>query len=166
MNYLNTSADVSSCERYRYSLTRRWSDGPQVAFVGLNPSTADASLDDPTIRRCVRFAQDWDFGALVMVNLYAWRATQPNELRGAQHPEGVRNNAALRRAFTRSQQVILAWGVHGARDGRAGAFLDLWTPTFGEKFYHLGLTKAGHPKHPLYLRADTVPAPWLGKEAA
>jgi hypothetical protein len=81
-------ATLSDCGRYRYRLWRRWADGPTVLFVMLNPSTADADVDDPTIRRCIGFARSWGAGALEVVNLYAWRATQPAELKAAVGPVG------------------------------------------------------------------------------
>lgn len=77
-------ADISDCGRYRWRLSRRWDDGPQACFVMLNPSTADGLDDDPTVRRCVRFARGWGYGELVVVNLFPYRATDPGELITAQ----------------------------------------------------------------------------------
>ncbi len=118
----------------------------------LNPSTADAEHDDPTIRRCFGFARSWGFGALEVVNLFAWRSTSPAALQSAKDPVGPANDAAILDAHACCGQTVLAWGNHGAhlnRDREVRLLLD------GDaSVVHFGLTGAGQPRHPLYIRAD------------
>jgi len=150
------SAIFSDCGRYRYVLRRTWrADGRTVLIIGLNPSTADASNDDPTIRRCVRFAKDWGYGSLIVANLFAFRATQPAMLRTVRDPTGPRNDWWLTRLARQADLTVAAWGMHGsliARDARVLRKLS--------DVYCLGLTKGGHPKHPLYLPASRTPVPF------
>lgn len=147
-------AEVSDDERYRYTLGRLWDDRPPVLFVGLNPSTADATSDDPTIRRCIRFARDWKAGGLLMGNLFAFRSTSPRALRDVTDPVGPDNDVRLRDLADQAGIVVAAWGVHGALNGRAEAVVQ--SGVLGS-FAVLGLTKDGHPRHPLYIRADQRP---------
>lgn len=141
---------------YRYSLTRRWGPGRHVTFVMLNPSTADALVDDPTIRRCIGFARSWDFGALRVVNLYALRSTDPKGLWGHPQPAGgPENDAAILDALRNSGMVVAAWGAH-ARPHRVAAFRDLAREA-GVRVWALKVTKAGAPGHPLYLPASSEP---------
>lgn len=150
------SAVFSKCDRYRYVLRRVWnSRKPTVMFVGLNPSTADAQKDDATIRRCVRFARDWGYGALVMTNLFAYRATRPHVLPRVADPVGPRNNWWLSTLRNRADLIVIAWGTRGALLERDRAVLGKLGAV-----HCLGLTKGGHPKHPLYLRASATPAPF------
>ncbi|MFN0132735.1 MAG: DUF1643 domain-containing protein [Phycisphaerales bacterium] len=144
-------AVLSQCRRYRYQLTRTW-DGelPTVAFVGLNPSTADATLDDPTVRRCIGFARDWGFGALVLVNLFALRSTEPSKLYSAREPVGPENDRWLRLAEVNAATMVAAWGAHGGLLGRDQVVRGL-IPTLK----CLGRTRDGHPRHPLYLSKST-----------
>ena len=123
-----------------------------VMFVGLNPSTADESKNDPTIRRCIRFATDWGFGGLFMMNAYAFRATDPAVMKMASDPVGPDNDAFLREYATKSKLVVAAWGVH-CSDDRELAVLD----SVDQSVHCLGTTKAGKPRHPLYIRSDTEP---------
>jgi hypothetical protein len=148
-------ADISSCGRYRYRLWRRWGYGGFVLFIGLNPSTADASVDDPTIRRCVDFAQAWGFGGVMMVNLFAWRATDPRDMMAAKDPVGPDNNAALIHAYLTTEMAIAAWGTRGAFLGRDAAVRDLLPD-----LHCLRLTRDGHPGHPLHLPRELRPMPW------
>ena len=138
-------ATFSADRRYRYRLWRRW-DGarPVVAFVMLNPSTADARRDDPTIRRCIGFAKSWGFGGMEVVNLFAYRTTDPGELRRVTDPVGADNDRHIRRAIARADLVVLAWGART----RSRRLLSL------PHARCLGLTRAGQPRHPLYLRRD------------
>ena len=122
---MQRSADFSPCGRYRYALHRAWTSGgkvparrDRVLIVALNPSTADAQQDDPTIRRCIAFAQAWGFRALCVANLFAWRATRPDDLKAAIDPVGPDNDAWLRRESRRAALVVAAWGVHGVHLGR------------------------------------------------
>lgn len=124
-------------------------------FIGLNPSTADETVNDPTIRRCIRFAKDWGYDGIIMMNAYAFRATNPKDMLAAADPVGPGNDEAL--AYRRPQVglIIAAWGTHCSeeREARVRAVI-------GKTIYCLGRTKAGRPKHPLYLRADTTPEVW------
>lgn len=163
------SATLSEDGRYRYLLTRTWPqplDGDpyvsRILFVMLNPSTADARFDDPTIRRCVGFAQRWGYTDLTVANLYAYRATSPNDLWRADDPVGPLNNGYLRRAAREAGLIVCAWGVHGLRDGRGAAVLRMLRDEprrHPGHLYCLGLTSGGEPRHPLYVRGDTELVP-------
>ena len=138
---------------YRYLLWRKWDRSrPSVAFVLLNPSTADATADDPTIRRCIGFARGWGFGGMEVANLFAFRATTPRLLGSAIDPVGPENDRHLRELAARAEHVVVAWGNGGALFGRAAAVLPLFE---GRELYCLGVTKAGAPRHPLYVRGDS-----------
>lgn len=148
---MDSSAHFSQCRKFRYSLTRIWdNDLPTVMFVGLNPSTADESTDDPTVRRCIGFAQSGGFGRLVLTNLFAFRSTDPQKLKRVGDPIGPENDQQIMRAARAAAQVIIAWGTHGSLHGRDEEVLDLLNEP-----YCLGTTKDGFPKHPLYLAAST-----------
>jgi hypothetical protein len=142
-------AAFSPCRRYRYALGRTWDfDRKPVLFVGLNPSTADEELDDPTIRRCIGFARDWGYGGVLMGNLFAFRATDPSEMKRAVDPVGERGDHWLRQLTGMAGLVVASWGAHGEHRGRAQAIID--SGVLGS-FTVLGLTKDGHPRHPLYM---------------
>ena len=143
--------------RYRYCLWRRWSAGGTVAFVMLNPSTADAERDDPTIRRCAGFARAWGFGGMTVVNLFALRATDPARLRRARDPVGRDNDRHIAAAAAGARMVVVAWGVHGDLAGRDRTVLALLV---GRRPRCLGVTSGGHPRHPLYLAATTRHRPF------
>ncbi len=151
------SGAVFSPDRiYRYFLYRVWDETKlRVMFIGLNPSTADESLDDPTIRRCKRFAFDWGFGGLIMANLFALRATAPKVMMSHIAPTGSKNDYWLDSLARDAGIIIAAWGANGSHHGRDKAVL-----RFMPQMSHLGLTKAGMPKHPLYLKANTKPQIW------
>lgn len=144
---------ISSCGRYRYKLSRRWDPADWCLFVMLNPSTADALADDPTIRRCIGFTRSWGFGGLLVGNLYAWRATRPADL-PEQGAEGRWNDWWLRVMARRASMVVCAWGAN-AEPERAEHVRAL----LGDA-YHMGLTAGGQPRHPLYLPGATAPTPW------
>lgn len=154
-------AVISECGRYRYSLWRRWGTSGIVMFVGLNPSTADAKQDDPTIRRCMEFARSWGYGALVMCNLFAWRSTDPESMKAAADPVGPDNDATLLVEAATASVAVAAWGVHGAHQGRNNAVREMLP-----RLHCLTLTKDGHPGHPLYLPAALVPVEWPRAGAA
>jgi hypothetical protein len=157
-------AILSPDDLYRYRLWRIWDDDrAPTAFLMLNPSTADATLDDPTIRRCVGFAKRWGSGGIVVVNLFARRATDPAELLEHDRADvvGPDNDEHLRAVFRTVDSVVCAWGAHPVvRRNRVGEVLSLIPP--GVEVSCLGTTKDGHPKHPLYLRADTERVPFRG----
>jgi len=155
-----TGATFSPDRLYRYVLWRMWdADLASVMFVGLNPSTADENLDDPTIRRCMGFAKAWGYGSLFMLNLFALRSTDPTELRATYlamgDPMGPDNNRWLRHYGMISAVIVVAWGNHGTLMHRGGIVRGLLGGV-----YCLGTTKTGQPKHPLYLPKDTVLEEW------
>ncbi len=152
---VDQSAVVSPCGAYRYRLGRRWGDGPAMLWVMLNPSTADASVDDPTIRRCIGYARRWDFGSMAVGNLFAFRATDPADMRRAADPVGPENDRHLLEMAAEASLVVAAWGNHGSFLGRS-SLVGLMIP--GMRV--LGLTKAGEPAHPLYLCGDLVAVDW------
>jgi hypothetical protein len=162
---LRGDAAISDCGTYRYALTRHWGAEPSLRFVMLNPSTADAALDDPTIRRCIGFARREGFGGLVVLNLYAYRATDPKALLTCADPVGPGNDDMLRAHMRSSvgvaRPVVAAWGTN-ARVDRVKQVLDLCPEV---DWRCLGTTKDGHPRHPLYVRGDQplVPLPTTQK---
>lgn len=150
-------ADFSPCRTYRYALYRGWEPGKGYAmFVGLNPSTADENHDDPTIRRCIAFAEAWGFGALIMANLFAFRATDPAVMKSAEDPVGPANNAWLAQVARDAGVIVAAWGAHGSYRGR-----DSEVKALLPNLHYLQLTKDGHPGHPLYLSKTLTPIPNL-----
>lgn len=148
------SAVLSSCGQYRYELWRRWADGPHVLFIMLNPSTADATNDDATIRKCVAYAKRWGFGALCVGNLFAFRATDPKDMKAAADPIGPENDATLARLASEAGVIVAAWGAHGTHMSRDKAVMKM-LPTINA----LHVTKDGSPGHPLYLKGDSTPFP-------
>ncbi|MAF09284.1 hypothetical protein CMK11_02435 [Candidatus Poribacteria bacterium] len=147
---------------YRYRLGRSRSDGAGVVtFVMLNPSTADAQVNDPTIRRCIGFAWDWGYRDLIVVNLFAYRATTPRELRRASDPVGPANDEHVVAAAREADVVVAAWGVHGAMLGRDREVIGLLAGH--ASLQCLGVTKGGHPRHPLYMPKSSVRAPYAAK---
>ncbi len=152
-----SSAWFSPCRTWRYELLRRWGGGPTLNVIGLNPSTADETRNDPTVSRCIGYARRWGFGALVVTNIFALWSTDPAGLRRVPDPVGPDNDLALRRVATHSDAVLVAWGAGGALGGRAADVRDLLS---GVDVRCLGTTKAGEPKHPLYLRKDALVVPY------
>ena len=158
-------AVYSDCEHYRYLLTRVWDETrPRALFVMLNPSTATEVQNDPTVERCERRARTLGFGAFRVTNIFAWRATDPKEMRAQPDPVALENDAAIRAsvdwATGAGAKIVCAWGAHGAHLDRGAAVERLLRAT-GRELWHLGLTKAGAPKHPLYIGYDRQPERWL-----
>jgi hypothetical protein len=152
---LDTGAQFSPCRTWRYSLWRRWSRrGPTAAFIGLNPSTADETRDDPTVRRCIRFAQSWGYGRMFMLNIFAYRSTDPRALRHVADPIGPGTNAAIVTICRRARLVVACWGQWGRLLERGGAVAQLLRDS---SLHCLDITRDGHPKHPLYISAATKP---------
>jgi hypothetical protein len=145
--------------RYRYLLTRTWSDRPPMTMCMLNPSTADAFTVDATITRCVRLARREQAGGLVVVNLFAFRATKPAELRTTADPVGPHTDAVLAYALARADTVIVAWGCHGGLRDRSRQVCEQLAAT-GARLRCLGTTQAGEPRHPLFTRADAALLPY------
>lgn len=151
--FMKMNAKISPCGLYRYNLSRQWGSGPVCTFVMLNPSTADADQDDPTIRRCLAFARREKCESLLVVNLFAFRATNPKNLSLALDPVGPENDGEIKKAFNLAREndwpIIAAWGSNKFADERAKRVAQ-WGP-----LSCLGVTKHGHPRHPLYLHAES-----------
>jgi hypothetical protein len=156
----SATATFDETRKYRYHLSRVWDPkGAVVNFLMLNPSTADAFVLDPTVRRCAGFAQKWGAGTLVVTNIFALRSTDPAELRLTANPVGDDNDQAIVGSAEQADLVVAAWGVHGTYLDREKHVRELLRDC-GVKVSVLLLTKAGHPGHPLYVRGSTVPALW------
>ena len=156
-----SEAVYSDCERYRYLLTRVWDPtGDRALFVMLNPSTATEVQNDPTVERCERRARALGFGAFRVTNIFAWRDTDPGAMRAADDPVGPANDAAIADSLPWADRIICAWGAHGAHMDR-GAAVERLLRASGKPLFHLGLTKAGQPRHPLYIGYDRQPEPWV-----
>lgn len=150
---MQRTAVLSRCKVYRYVLAREWqSHLPGVLFVALNPSTADAVRDDATVRRCIGFATSWGFGRLAIANLFAFRSTDPDQLSDATDPIGPKNDWWLERLSAEFSLTVAAWGTHGSLFQRAAEVLPKLI-----NVHHLGLTRQGHPRHPLYLPRTVKP---------
>lgn len=153
---IERGAELSEDGVYRYLLWRRWDKSlPRALFIMLNPSTADAEIDDPTIRRCMGFARAWGLGGIRVVNLYPFRATKPADLWRAPFPRGQGNLSAIERAIDTDGISVAAWGAHG-REAQVRETRNLFYE-LGEPLYALRLTLDGHPAHPLYLPATLTP---------
>ena len=149
-------ASFSQDRRHRYTLFRRWADDETapLLWILLNPSIADERIDDPTIRRCIRFSAGFGFSAMRLLNIFAWRSTDPAGLAQTDDPVGPLNDAVILDGATTSPLIVCAWGVHGDNWGRAARVLELLRP-YDRKLRCLGRTKSGAPRHPLYLASDT-----------
>jgi hypothetical protein len=142
-------AEIDPTGVYRYSLLREWGESGRVLFVMLNPSTADGEQDDPTIRRCMGFASDAGFGGMSVVNLFAFRATDPDELVGADNPIGPDNDRVILEEAARADIVVGGWGARRAKEAkRIRAVVELLRP---RRILCLGVTTDGSPRHPLYV---------------
>lgn len=165
-----SGASISDCGRFRYTLWRAWGEQMKngvpmkyANFIMLNPSTADATTDDPTIRRCVGFAKRWKLDGVAVTNLYPLRATDPAVMRSTPDRHGehlsklpafegrLTNDNAVLAYATGAEIVVCAWGVH-AEPGKAHQLLGM-LGHYGIRTHCLGVTKDGHPRHPLYLPA-------------
>ena len=156
---MRRSAEISPDGRYRYRLDRWWSEKPSLVVCMLNPSTADAMLDDPTIRRCVRFAEREGCGGLKVVNLMAFRATDPKICLAQEDPYGPLNDSYLEDAIrTSGIGVVCAWGTKAPREAVDRA-MEIFKAGYLRCF---GRTKEGHPRHPLYLRSEELLIPFTG----
>ena len=162
------SAQISRCGRYRYTLDRTWGDpyGPAVYWIMLNPSTADADVDDPTIRRCVAFSKRHEAERMRVVNLWPYRATDPADLVSALHAgidvDGEQGEHHIDQALVEwadGDLVVAAWGASVERLGWHGSERVEWLVNLAHEYdtplRSLGVTKAGHPRHPLYVKSDT-----------
>ena len=155
-----SEAVYSACKRYRYSLTRSWNqDGRRLLYIMLNPSTATELANDPTIERCERRARMLGYGGFRVCNLFALRETDPSRLKRAPSPEGPDNRAQILAAVDWADDVLCAWGVHGAHRGQGRSVLELLLVS-SKPLLALGVTGSGHPRHPLYVSYRSRPAPW------
>ena len=162
---IKRSAIFSPCRTYRYALWRPvldpdpdWQElfpNQYVLFVGLNPSTADEIHDDQTIRRCIGYARAWGFGGLCMANLFAFRATDPKDMKRAADPIGPDNDLHLIQLAAGAGLVVAAWGTQGSYLDRNTTVMSLLPG-----LYCLRTTKDGHPAHPSRLPKDLLPTPW------
>lgn len=151
---MRKTTQFSECRRYRYTLWREWGSSGlfhsnsdrYLMVVGLNPSTADETLDDPTIRKCIGFAKRWGFGALCMTNLFAFRATDPKVMMSESDPVGPECDEWLWRCADGTGSILAAWGNHGSHLGRASTVSQMFPDLIC-----LGTNKDGSPKHPLYV---------------
>lgn len=156
---IKRNAAFSRCKTYRYTLERVWEDGKplaRVVFIGLNPSTADHRVDDPTIRRCMGFTRSWGYNMLTVVNLFAYRTPYPAVLKKAQDPIGPYNVKYLGKVIREAELVIACWGKDGAwlkQDVRL-------SKRFVGTLQCLAMNKDGSPAHPLYQRSEKTPEPW------
>ena len=155
----NNGARFSECGQYRYRLWRIWDEERRpLVFCMLNPSTADAETDDPTVARCRERARRLGYGGVVIVNLFALRSTDPKALYGHADPVGPHNNAHISNSCTWGD-FVCAWGVHGKLHGRDKAVMRLLSEHQVEPLA-LRVTKQGQPSHPLYLPYDLNPEPF------
>lgn len=159
---IESDAGFSADGQHRYYLSRRWeADGRACVFIMLNPSTADAENDDPTIRRCINFAKREGCNELIVVNLFSYRATDPKEMKQSPAPEGgVANDEVIAGFVQQADLVVAAWGTHGKFRGRAGKVLWMLRET---AIYALGITRDGSPQHPLYIKGDAPLVPYNDK---
>jgi len=153
---IHTLAVFSPCKKYRYRLWRSWDEkGPVLTIIGLNPSRADASYTDPTIRRCQDFARRWGYGSLHVVNLFAYRSPYPAALRAFRHPNGPENDWHIKQAVADADLTLVAWGNDGIWKGRDRRVIR-WIPDP----YCLKQNKSGQPAHPLYQPKSKTPQPF------
>ena len=165
--FLRRDAVVSSCGRWRYRLSRHWGDGPEATFIMLNPSTADALVDDATIRKCMGFGRRWGMAGIYVGNLFAYRATDPSEMLLAADPVGPENRDHLDwmclRAAKNGGTVICAWGANGSHLDQDETVLG-WLGMHCIEASCLRLTKKSRaPEHPLYVPYETAPVTYQGR---
>jgi hypothetical protein len=154
-----SGAKFSGCRKWRYLLWRKWGEGPVANFLMLNPSTADEVKLDPSCTRARVYAEQWGFGALVVTNLFGWRATDPAEMKAVRDPVGRGNDAAILSAARAAGVVVCAWGNHGLHRERS-AFVVSNLRKAGVKLHLLRMNACGEPAHPLYLPGKLEPLPW------
>jgi len=160
MAIADSGAAFSSCRRWRTLLWRCWDESkPAANFLMLNPSTADETVLDPTCLRARRYAEAWGYGKLLVTNVFAWRATDPGEMKAARDPVGKGNDAAILRTAKESELVVCAWGNHGAHLGRSARVQTLLRKA-GIALHVLRLNANGEPAHPLYLPGSLRPTSW------
>jgi hypothetical protein len=159
--FVRREAVFSDCRRYRYRLSMMRQAGPRVLWVLLNPSVADEFIDDPTVRRCQRWAAAWGYAGAEIVNIFAWRDTDPKGMRAASDPVGPDNDRHLLAAAADASLIVCGWGVHGAHMER-GRQVAAMLHAAGHTLNALRVTRGGHPQHPLYLPSALAPSEWPG----
>ena len=156
-----SEAVYSPCETYRYSLMRIWdAENPRLLYIMLNPSKATELANDPTIERCERRAKLLGYGAFRVTNLFALRETDPARLKRRKRPVGPDNAEQIEAALEWADDVLCAWGVHGDHRDQADSVREILARS-SKPMLCLGLTKAGHPRHPLYISYKIRPTPWI-----
>lgn len=160
--YIKSDAIISDCGNFRYQLNRVWDESlPIVPFIMLNPSTADGNIDDPTIRRCVGFAKQWGYGGLIVVNLYALRATNPKSLLESVNPFGDDNQLYLEKIFNDYNLIVAAWGNSSVLSKIQKSNKLPLKGLQCSKLHYIELSQDGTPKHPLYLKYTDSPKPFF-----
>ena len=156
-----STAVYSNCELYRYSLTRSWdSSAKKILFIMLNPSTATEIQNDPTVERCERRAKALGYGAFKVCNIFAYRSTDPKIMRLQKDPIGPENDKIIIKSANWSNNIICAWGTNGSHLNRGKKIEELLRAK-NFTLTHLGLSKDGHPKHPLYISYSVSPENWI-----
>jgi hypothetical protein len=150
-NFVKATATFSDCGRYRYLLRRRWNEGPNCLFIGLNPSTATADSDDATVRKCVALARTWGFSGMAMANLFAVRCRYPQILSTHRDPVGPDNDRFLLPAVKQAHTIVAMWGNHGLKSYGKLARRDQYILSLRDDWRCIGITKHGAPRHPLYV---------------
>jgi hypothetical protein len=150
MSFFYKNATISDCRKYRYSLSRTWDDKKNtVLFIALNPSTADKKNDDPTIRKCINYANKWGYGSLLVANLFAYRTTKPTKLRYVKNPVGNDNDQHIMDLSKNAGLIVAAWGNEGSLFSRDKEIIRLIP-----NLMCLKINKSGQPAHPLYQKND------------
>ena len=158
----DSGAHLSACQNYRYALWRFWDhELPPVMFVALNPSIADDKREDPTLIRCINFAQSWGYGGVLLGNLFAGISTDPKNIRLMDDPVGRDNDSWLSAMADAAEFKIAAWGNYGAYCDRASKIFRMLAPMFCLKE-----NRSGHPAHPLYQKACLRPKSYKGLSKA
>jgi len=153
----NPTAMFSPCETWRYVLSRTWNPNlPRLLVIGLNPSVASETQDDPTIRRCINFAKDWGFGSYVMCNAFGLRSTDPAGLLAVDDPNGPDNDRHIYEQSRQAEMILVAWGANRLMKKRSRQVIKL----LGRDPHCLGVTKSGSPRHPLYVPGKVKPVPY------
>lgn len=157
-------AEFSPCRRWRYLLWRCWdARKPAANFLMLNPSTADETKLDPTCSRARDYAERWGYGALVVTNIFAFRNTDPSQMKAAKDPVGARNDDAIVRAASESAIVVCAWGNHGTFLERSSQVRKLLDKS-GIALHALRVNANGEPAHPLYLPGTLKAVRWAAAD--
>ena len=160
--FSKSGAVFSDCRKYRYALWRMWNEHKPIAMIiGLNPSTAGHTRNDPTITRCISFARSWGYGGVCVTNLFGFRATAPTELKAHHDPIGKENDTWVHEIAKGAAITVAAWGNHGKFLNRSLEIL----PSL-DQLHCIKMNKSGEPAHPLYLKAELKPFPMIPRQQA